>query len=308
IKRMGEFIADCWINQNNFTAFADCSAKIMTCNSHLRIYAQRTRSTKMINFCDNCTQSEKVEPWDAVIINLYRLFYSENKNTTQNKRADFVKYYDKKEMIFAKQGDFYIALKGGHNNENHNHNDVGQFVIYYQNEPVIIDIGAETYTRFTFSEHRYLIDSINHKSHNIIEFEGVGQKEGETHKAENFQFTKNADSFKVTMELKGCYPETTGIISYTRDFVFSGKTGITISDSWQTNSEKSIKLFLFSTNKITNGKLGRLNFECNHNYLTQKYPVHDERMRKSWGTMLYKTEIYSTQISNNGNLTIKINI
>jgi len=45
----------------------------------------------------------------------------------------------------------YVAAKGGHNAESHNHNDVGNFIIYIDGKPVIIDIGVETYSRKTFS-------------------------------------------------------------------------------------------------------------------------------------------------------------
>ena len=49
----------------------------------------------------------------------------------------------------------YIAAKGGNNNEYHNHNDVGNFVVYKDAEPIIIDIGVGTYTGQTFGEKRY---------------------------------------------------------------------------------------------------------------------------------------------------------
>lgn len=50
---------------------------------------------------------------------------------------------------------FAVALKGGHNAENHNHNDVGSFSVVAGNSMVICDPGAEVYTRRTFSAHRY---------------------------------------------------------------------------------------------------------------------------------------------------------
>lgn len=43
------------------------------------------------------------------------------------------------------------------NLERHNHNDIGQFIVYADGKPVIIDVGVETYTAKTFSERRYEI-------------------------------------------------------------------------------------------------------------------------------------------------------
>ena len=51
----------------------------------------------------------------------------------------------------------YLAAKGGHNDESHNHNDVGNFIVYADGEPVLIDVGVETYTAKTFSGRRYEI-------------------------------------------------------------------------------------------------------------------------------------------------------
>ena len=51
----------------------------------------------------------------------------------------------------------YLAAKGGHNAESHNHNDIGNFVTYIDGKPVIIDVGVETYSRKTFSPQRYEI-------------------------------------------------------------------------------------------------------------------------------------------------------
>ena len=58
-----------------------------------------------------------------------------------------------------------VALKGGHNAENHNHNDVGSYVVVAGERPVLLDPGSETYTARTFSKQRYeskLLNSFGH--------------------------------------------------------------------------------------------------------------------------------------------------
>ena len=39
---------------------------------------------------------------------------------------------------------FYVAAQGGHNAESHNHNDVGNFIVFLNGKPVIVDVGVET--------------------------------------------------------------------------------------------------------------------------------------------------------------------
>lgn len=48
-----------------------------------------------------------------------------------------------------------VALKGGHNAEHHNHNDVGSFLVALAGETPLVDPGSEVYTARTFSgKHR----------------------------------------------------------------------------------------------------------------------------------------------------------
>lgn len=45
---------------------------------------------------------------------------------------------------------WFVAAKGGHNAESHNHNDVGAFLVSYNGEPLLVDAGVGEYTRQTF--------------------------------------------------------------------------------------------------------------------------------------------------------------
>ena len=47
-----------------------------------------------------------------------------------------------------------VALKGGHNAEEHNHNDLGSFVVVLDATPVLLDPGNEHYTARTFGPRR----------------------------------------------------------------------------------------------------------------------------------------------------------
>jgi hypothetical protein len=48
-----------------------------------------------------------------------------------------------------------VALKAGHNDENHNHNDVGSFVVHVDGETMLCDPGPGLYTAQYFSSARY---------------------------------------------------------------------------------------------------------------------------------------------------------
>ena len=80
---------------------------------------------------------------------------------------------------------FYLAAKGGHNAESHNHNDVGNFIVYADGRPVLIDAGVGTYTAKTFSPQRYEIWTMQSAYHNLPTINGFLQKDGRQFRAEN---------------------------------------------------------------------------------------------------------------------------
>ncbi|MCU0783856.1 MAG: heparinase II/III family protein [Verrucomicrobia bacterium] len=73
---------------------------------------------------------------------------------------------------------FAAALKGGHNAEHHNHNDVGSFSVVVGQTMVLCDPGAEVYTRRTFSAQRYESKVLNSFGHAVPVVAGQLQRPG----------------------------------------------------------------------------------------------------------------------------------
>ncbi len=70
---------------------------------------------------------------------------------------------------------WYLAAKGRYNAESHNHNDVGSFIVAVGGQPLLIDVGVETYTKNTFSAARYDIWTMQSEYHNLPVVDGQGQ-------------------------------------------------------------------------------------------------------------------------------------
>jgi hypothetical protein len=71
-----------------------------------------------------------------------------------------------------------VALKGGHNAEHHNHNDVGSFVCAVGGRTLLVDPGKEVYTARTFGPRRYESDVINSFGHPVPVVSGSLQRTG----------------------------------------------------------------------------------------------------------------------------------
>lgn len=81
----------------------------------------------------------------------------------------------------GRRGGLFGAMKGGHNAENHNHNDVGAFLLYVDGEPAVVDVGNMVYTAKTFGPERYTLFNTRSRNHNLPLIGEYEQAAGRTH-------------------------------------------------------------------------------------------------------------------------------
>lgn len=96
---------------------------------------------------------------------------------------------DAKWLIFRGSDGCGGAVKGGHNDEPHNHNDVGSFFFLLHGSEVLADLGAAEYTKDSFSDKRYTIFTNNSFSHSVPVINGNGQKNGREFAAREYFFS-----------------------------------------------------------------------------------------------------------------------
>ncbi|MFA6294318.1 MAG: heparinase II/III family protein [Victivallales bacterium] len=111
---------------------------------------------------------------------------------------------------------FYLSAKAGHNAESHNHNDVGNFIVYWNGRPAIIDIGVETYTAKTFSPERYSIWTMQSAWHNLPTVNGVHQAAGRTFAASDVAYKADDKQVEFSLDVAKAYPAGAGMKSWKR--------------------------------------------------------------------------------------------
>lgn len=119
---------------------------------------------------------------------------------------------------------FSFAVKAGRNDEPHNHNDVGTFILSTEKGQELCDLGAGLYTRQYFSSERYTIFCNSSLSHSVPIINGLSQHAGATYGG---SIAVNGDT--VTLEIGGAYPADVG--SITRTFVI-GEKCVQLTDAW----------------------------------------------------------------------------
>lgn len=154
-----------------------------------------------------------------------------------------------------------VALKGGHNNEHHNHNDVGSFVVVLGDKALLLDPGGEVYTARTFSSRRYESKVLNSFGHPVPVVAGKLQSTGEKARARVVRQSFTDESDTLVLDISSAYdvPELkklerkfvysrsgSGSLSVTDEVVFSKPcdfgTALVTFDKWQKLSGSSLKV------------------------------------------------------------------
>ena len=91
-------------------------------------------------------------------------------------------YLENSQIMVASNQDWFLAAKGGNNAESHNHNDIGNFIVYHQQKPVVIDLGRDTYTSQSFSNRRFELMNCRSAYHNVPMINGLEQKDGKQYR------------------------------------------------------------------------------------------------------------------------------
>jgi hypothetical protein len=128
---------------------------------------------------------------------------------------------------------FYFSAKGGHNAEQHNHNDVGSFMLYYNGASVFIDVGPGTYTRETFGRGRYDIWTMQSDYHNVPRINGVAQVKGRNFQATASRYEAQDRVIRFSTDIAQAYPPEAKVASWRRGYTLERGKRFVIEDRFE---------------------------------------------------------------------------
>ncbi len=202
-------------------------------------------------------------------------------------------WYPETEVCIYRRGGWLLAAKGGHNNESHNHNDIGTCLLYKDQQPVLIDAGVGTYTKQTFSDERYQIWSMQSGFHNLPVLNGYDQKEGKTYRAVSAK--TNPRRYSVAIDVASAYPREAGVKKWIRSYELTAK-GLTIKNDGTFESLPTTPvvehLMVWGEATITDagtirlesqGKTYTIRHDREDEVKIENIELNDPRMTKVWG-------------------------
>ena len=107
------------------------------------------------------------------------------------------------EWFIKRTSNYGFDAKGGHNDEPHNHNDIGCFIFAKNGDQMIMDLGSGIYNKQYFArDTRYTMFVETHsKGHSVPIINGVYQSEGAEFKARDVKFKNGV----LSMDIAGAY-------------------------------------------------------------------------------------------------------
>ena len=321
IRNMGEYIVRSYVGNGWVVNFADASARGGGDAPIIYRYGKAVNSDMMMQHAAffNQQDDKKFSFGRDIFRMLQSLLYAPELNALQGApQAPAYSWYPETEFCYmTNKSGFFVAAKGGYNNESHNHNDIGTFSLYLNTTPILIDAGVGTYTRQTFSSERYTIWTMQGDYHNLPMINGVSQKFGTEYRSSEVKFDSKRMVFSAN--IAGAYPEEAGVKTWIRSYTL-GKNELKVTDKFELNKTTDPNVLNFLTwgeVKIdeagtvgihVKGEKAQLVYDKNRFEVSMEtITLDDPRLSNVWGKEIYRISLKAKDTVRTGvyNYTIK---
>lgn len=314
INEMGSYIYKSHISGKYFINFADCAAIADRGGARTYLFGKRVGNRSLMAFGadDFKALDEKLLPDNMNL--LHKLFSILHED--EIKRFDDVytplesNYTESLQLYSGIKNGVSLAVKGGHNADNHNHNDVGSFMVYADEIPIIIDVGVESYSKKTFSSERYSIWTMQSAYHNLPTVNGVMQCDGSEYKAKNVVVMENGMSFDIS----DAYPKTSEIVKWQRDITIDNLGVSVIEDLSLENPSDDVYITFMTWKEPIIDKGGvivsNMMISCDHDLDIKIEKINipfDAKLTPVWDKCVYRIKYKFKNKVQIGKIAFRIN-
>ena len=302
VRSMGQYIYRVYINDQYFIPMGDASAKLTPDAELVYQYGKRIGDPVMQGF--GALLAQRRGPYRPGSSSpgriLPALFVAREIATAQAAEPLLGSVWLADLQLMAARSTpnsdvgLYVAAWGGHNAQSHNHNDVGNFIVYGDGKPVLIDLGVETYSAKTFSSQRYEIWTMQSAYHNLPTINGVLQAAGREFQAKNLSFNETANRVTFSADIASAYPAAAAVQRWQRRVTLDRKApALELEDKYELKQWKEpVRLNLITPLSVDTSKPGAvhlggryvLTFDAHELHAAaEAIPITDEHLRSVWG-------------------------
>jgi len=148
-----------------------------------------------------------------------------------------------------------LAAKAGHNDEHHNHNDCGNYILNIDGNRFVTEIGQPLYDKAFFSEKRYENIAARSLGHSLPLINGCEQAAGRIHEAKLIEYANSAREILFRVELAACYPPDAQCRSLVRTLRFEKAEGrLSVRDEFDLSEISSSETAIVTIHSVKAGK------------------------------------------------------
>ena len=194
VKKMAEFFTSLVLDRENTVSFGD-SSKDSGCHIWLMHFLKKEYGADM----PPATFGElSLRKFSAVL----RAFIYYDPKAVTDGMPEGECLYKELQWYIKRSKNYAFAVKGGHNDpeDNHNHNDIGSFILIKDGKQIFCDIGSPVYTATNFGATRYSVLNNSSLGHDVPIINGMEQVTGKDRKG------KLEIGDIITVDIKNAYP------------------------------------------------------------------------------------------------------
>ncbi len=227
VRRMMAYPEKVYLGGGWFANFADCDARPIISGERLQFAGEKTGNPALVRMGTDMRGLPSGEISDTPHLSrmLMRLFSKAAPAEAADVPPKDVWLPDL-QVRLLERGGMTAAMKGGHNAESHNHNDVGGFLIASHGKMRVVDAGNMVYTAKTFSDRRYELWNCRSLYHNVPMIAGCEQCPGVQYAARDVSCTPDG----MTLDIAGAYPAKAHAQCVRRTFMLADGR-LTVTDS-----------------------------------------------------------------------------
>jgi hypothetical protein len=301
IRNIADYIVNIHARGAYYFNFADCSPMAGPAGAREYLFGLAVGSDRLTDFAatDWAASTDRDLPDE---INLYyRLqaaFAAEriaaHRPAAPRTQKDI--HYPSVGLFVMRDATFDLAVKAGDNGDSHGHADAGSLILYKNGEPLLIDVGVETYTAKTFSAARHEIWTIRSAYHNLPLFGGVEEGYGATYGIRDVVFEPGNRESRVSMDLASAFPPATSVTTARRTIRFVKGEHIEVEDVRSPAGPSTLHLMLarhpdIVTDTLVLPGLGAIGVEGGGAATIEAIAITDPRLRLAWPETLYRVSI-----------------
>jgi len=234
INVISSYMQRSFLNGNAAVSFSDSLPDTKADKGLQAFLRKRFPEDVSVLDAENCIYSFGNVMWMQVLRNIYYLDVSDT--CTKSEPKDY--YLQDAGQAIINREKYSFAIKAGDNNEPHNHNDIGSFILATEKGQILRDLGSGRYTRQYFkSDTRYDYFCNSSAGHNVPIINGKFQKEGKNF---NGTLTHSGDVTQVDFKTAYDIPE---LKKLTRTVKY-GENDVTLTDNFDIDYESFTERFV----------------------------------------------------------------